>query len=163
LQLNAFRSFVQHPLGALALLQDLLNGGLGPHFNPDRGVQSQRELVERRDIGGIGGHYHQLAVFPPGGKKGVTKHQLHRDAAEDLGIGLKLAKIDEGKTAPAGQLASLLFLLGNHPDGGRTHNRRRRNHLPQHLRHAQSSLLDYSGERPRLGFEAATPPLSAIC
>ena len=112
LDAKVFGRFVQHPLSALRLLQDLANecGHADPHLG--RLAELQLELVELDDVGRIGhddGHAPgQLCV----GNEVVAQHQLHRHGPQQVVVDAVVAEVDELEAEALGELLRLRRLVG---------------------------------------------------
>ena len=111
LHVEAFGSLFQDALGALTLLQELLNRGVRPDRRSDRHLQNRGQLVQHRDVRGIGGHDHQFSVLFLVREEVVAKHQIDGDAPEELLIGLKALEVDESQTAALRESLGVVHFL----------------------------------------------------
>ena len=101
---------VEHPLRALALLEDRLDGGAGADHDPHRRAEQHRQLVDHRQIGRVGDDDDQHPAVAPVRHEAVAQHQVGGDAAEQFLIDPEQPHVEELEPVAVGQAAGVRLL-----------------------------------------------------
>ena len=118
LDAEVFGRLVEHPLGALGFLQDLLDRRGSSDLDLHRLAEEHLELVDPPDVGGIGHHHRHAVGELLLGDEAVAQHQVEGNAAEEVVLDAELPHVDEVQPVVGGQAAAPLVLLGEVGDAG---------------------------------------------
>ena len=94
---------VEHALGALRLLQDLLDRRAHAHLDLDRLAEQQLQLVDLEHVRRVGHDHRQAAVELRLGDEAVAQHQVERDAAEQVVVDPEVRHVDELEPVARGE------------------------------------------------------------
>ena len=86
LDLERLRGLLENTLGPLATLEGFLDGRRSAHRRLEGGLEDEAQLVDHRDVGGVGHDEHEPVPLPLVGQERVAEHQLDRHRLEDLRI-----------------------------------------------------------------------------
>ncbi len=95
LQLKALGRILEHALRAFALLQDRLDGRGSADGDLDWRRQQDPQLVDHRQVGGVGDDDHEGVPFPVVRHEAVPEHQVGRNRPKQLVVDAELRQIDE--------------------------------------------------------------------
>ena len=107
LDTEVFGRFVEHPLGAFGLLQDLLDGGRGADLDLDRLAEEQLELVEAAHVRGIRHDHRHPTLELLLGDERIAEHQVEGNAPEQVVLDAEVPDVDELQAEVGGQSAGL--------------------------------------------------------
>ena len=103
LDAEVLRGLVEHALGALRLLQDLVDRRAHADLDLDRLAEQQLHLVDLHHVRRIGHHHRQAAVELRLGDEAVAQHQLERHAAEEIVVDPEVRHVDELEAVAGGE------------------------------------------------------------
>ena len=103
LHLEALGGLLEHALAALALLEDRLDGAPRPDHHLDRRGQHDGELVDRREIGGIGHDDDQRVPVAAVRHEAVAQHQVRRNRPEERLVDPELRHVHEREPVALGE------------------------------------------------------------
>ena len=117
LDLEAFGRFLEHPLRALALLEDRLDGRARADRHRNWRAEQVRQLVQKRQIGRVGHDDDERLPLTLVGDERIPQHQIRGNRAEQLLIDRELLHVDELEPVSLGE-ALRGFVLGAALVGG---------------------------------------------
>ena len=130
LDLKFLGRFVEHALGALALLQHALDGRTCPHHHADLRAEDDAELVDHRQVGRVRHDNHERLAIAPVRHEAVAQHQVRGNRPEQLLVDPEVVHVQEVEPIPIGEAARRGFLraplLGRHLRRRRFFDQRRR-------------------------------------
>ena len=102
---------VEHPLRALALLQDRLDRRAGADHHPHRRAEQHRQLVDHRQVGRIRDDDHQGPAVAAERHEAVAQHQVGGDGPEQLLVDAEESHVEELEPVALGEPAGVRFLV----------------------------------------------------